>query len=400
MLGKNDRGFSELENRNLKTFPNEWQDFKTSIKRVFQGLINESGEYFFNDVYRGSFQREIETAIKDQFPNRESFINLSFQWQYANTALAYSIVQDELIPPNFVDNYLVTRDYRYILRGPANWTGETKESLQNGLKYYQDMKEAFPEINFNLLMLDHLSRSQSHPSNEFFPNADSGRSTAYIEDNPPSGWNTDILSFDSFQEYKNHFFRTDHHLNIHGGWKLYQKTYGLLSRSYKNISPMLELKEIKKVEGLKMLGTSARSTLIDKYPEDFEYAVVELEPYEVLVNNESTRYGARDKYLKGIFPKPKFTDHYGVFYGPAQKLIQYSFPASQDRNLLIFNDSYSRMIQNYIASHYRNTVVIEFRVIESLEKGLAEIISEYEIDDVLFVGSISSLFTNLKRLSY
>jgi hypothetical protein len=400
VIGKNDRGISELENRYLQTFPDEFQNFKTALNSLFQGLIIEAGEYFFSDVINGSFQDNVEIAMSDQFPARELLIRLSNQWQYLNTAMAYSLVQDELIPPNFDDDYLVTRDYRYILRRPANWAEETKESLQNGLKYYQDMKEAFPEINFNLLMLNPLSRSQFHPSNMFFPEADAGRSAAYIKNNPPFGWNLAILSFDSYEEYKENFFRTDHHLNIRGGWKLYQKSYELLSESFTDISPMLELKEIKKVEGIKMLGSSARGTLIDKYPEDFEYSVVDLEPYDVLVNKEFARYGSRDKYLNGIFPKKKFTDHYRIFYGSAQKLIQYSFPSSQDRNILIFSDSYSRIIQNYIASHYRKTLLIDFRFIESLDMTLSEIIKVYEIDDVLFVGSTSSLFFDLEKISF
>lgn len=401
ILGKTDKGLSEIENRILSTFPTDvFLNFRTAIKRIFQKLPKESGELFFNGVIVGDLQKEYESAMKDQFPARDMLLNISAFWEQINIRTAYSLTEDELIPASFSKDYLVTRDYQYIVEKPANWSVENERNLDSLLNQFGEMKKSLPLLNFTLFIIEPIQNSAAHPSINSYPNADGGKTATYIEKNQPPSWQMDALILNSFAEYRNLYHKTDHHLNIHGGWEMYKRIYQILSHSYNEISPMLELVEIKTIPGLKMLGSKASRTLIDKNPEVFEYAVVDLPEYQINVNYELTEYGARKEYSSGEFSSKKYANHYGRFYGTVRKIIRYSFPSSPERNLLVFTDSYFRLIQNYIASHYRDTVVIDIRFINDLDKGISEIVEEYDIDDILIVSSVDILTNEFPVLDF
>jgi hypothetical protein len=178
----------------------------------------------------------------------------------------------------------------------------------------------------------------------------------------------------------------------------YRMIYGMIKEKYPDISPMLDVKEYRQVEGLQFLGYFARQSLYPVPPDILEYAKVSSVPhYDTYVDGVETPYGNRDDYIRGTYNKgDKFYNHYRGFYGIQKRLIQYHFDNDSKRNLLMITSSYSRTIQLYIASHFRDTYIIDMRFPENSNKPLQEFIDEYGITDVLVLGQPSVTYTSVE----
>ena len=394
---------SSLEARPLTVFPLlSFRDFKTATKRIFQGLYLDAYDIFFNQILNQVFQVEVNLATADQFPQRNIIAQASRNFERNVINLAYAFHPDSAIPAAFESKYEITRDKCCLIPTPRSYDGEDQEYIRLRIENYRELIEKYPEINFFVYNIDEIAYSDFHPSVEYYPNADRGRSLQYFLENKPENLEFANFGISDFNDHKVYFYRTDNHWNIRGAIKAYKSIYELLRRQFPDISPIVKIQTIKPLEGIELLGSYARATLYPISPDIFEYAEVEIPPYHTVVNSKETVYGYRQKYLDGYRPYNKYENIYGGFYGTWKALIEYYFENDSDRNLLLITSSHSRMIQMYIASHYRSTYIIDRRTrAESVRSiPLSKMIEDYEINDVLILGQPSVTYLSDQHIIF
>ncbi len=378
---------SEIEGRKLAVFPkNPFQNQKTGMKRLVQGYFNEGIDLFFNDLTSGTLQSQINDAIADQFPLRINLTEFAHNVENGLIASAYSIFLDNALPASLHTTILVTRDRSRLFIPPTNFNDSRRQNIDYRIQNYVELTKNNPNINFYVFNIETLRYSKFNPLAKLYINADNGRSLSYFLENKPDTLRFDNLEISSFQEFENNFFRTDHHWNIWGALKAYRMIYEMLAENYEDISPMLNIDKVRTLEGASFLGSYARESLFPISPEPFEYLDIQLPAYTTLVNGKPETYGARDQYLTGNFPKQKYFNYYEGFYGTWKKLIVYEFDNTSDRNLLLISSSHARMNQMLIASHYKKTYVIDLRKQDAKSISIKKLVSDYQIDDVLFIG--------------
>lgn len=378
---------SILEERKLVSFPSlSFRDFKTAVKRIFQGLYDQAGELFFDKFLDGSFQNKMNTAASEQMLLRIPLVEISKMFERTVIKSAYLALPDQALPASFDSGLYITRDSSNLMQDPALFTQAEKEAVDLRLANYRDLLADYPDINLYVFNIDTLPYSPYHPVSPYFPQADNGQSLQYFLENKPSELRFENFPLTSFKEYQDHFFKTDQHWNIYAAMQAYQQIYQMLQENYPDISPMLQVESYKKVDGVEFLGSLARKSLFPIEADILEYVDVDMPDYSTYVNGELTNYGGRENYLKGIYNHDKYFNHYRGFYGSAQVTIQYHFENGSDRNLLMIVSSHSRTIQMYLASHYRDSYVIDMRYEENSSKTLGEYIDEYQITDVLILG--------------
>ena len=378
---------SEVEGRKLAVFPeNPFQNQKTGLKRMIQGSFDEAFDLFFKDLTNSTLQKQINDAIADQFPLRISLTEFAYNLESGLITSAYSIFSDKALPASTHSTILITRDRSRLFIPPTNFNESKKLDIDHRIQNYIDIAKNNPDINLYVFNIETLRYSKFNPVAKLYINADSGRSLAYFLENKPDKLQFDNLAISSFQEFENNFFKTDHHWNIRGAIKAYSMVYEMLASNYKEISPMLETSNIRTLNDVNFLGSYARESLYPISPEPFEYLDIQLPKYATYINGKLETYGAKDQYLSGNFPKGKYFSHYEGFYGSWKKLIVYEFENSSDRNLLLISSSHARMNQMLIASHYKKTYVIDLRRQDAKAISIKKLVSEYQIEDVLFMG--------------
>lgn len=382
---------SILEDRKLAVFPQvSLRDFKTAAKRIYQGLFNEAGEIFFNQFIDTSFQRRVNKAAAEQMLLRIPLVEFARAFERAAIRSAYLPLPDEALPASFDSGMYIARDGCCVLQELMYFTATEQTAVDARSANYTELLAKYPGIHFYVFNIETLQHSSFHPMAQYFPQADGGRSLQYFLDHKPADLRFENFTLGSFQDYKDSFFKTDQHWNIRASLEAYQEIYELIKAGYTDISPMLGVEEIEQVDGLEFLGSLARKTLYPVPPDTLEYAGIEGLEYDTYVDGVLMDYGGRDRYIDGTYNQSdKFENHYRGFYGTQKVQIQYHFENGSQRNLLMITSSYSRTIQLYIASHFRDTYIIDLRFEENRAKSLQDFIDQYQITDVLIFGQPS-----------
>ncbi len=387
---------SILEDRELTVFPQvSARDFRTAVKRIYQGLYPEAGEIFFNQFLDTSFQRQVNKAAAEQMLARIPLVELSKVFERLTIRGAYLPLPDQALPASFDSGLFVARDGSCLMQDVVNFTEVEKAAVNARIANYEELLQKHPDIHFYVFNIETLPYSAFHPAAAYFPQADSGRSLAYFLENKPAALPFKNFPLTGFGDYQEKFFKTDQHWNIRASLEAYRQIYAMFKEQYPDISPMLQPKYIRQVEGLEFYGSLARKSLYPVPPDTLEYTSVGKLDYITFVDGVETKYGGRDKYLSGAYNQSdKFENHYRGFYGVQKVLIQYHFNNDSQRNLLMITSSYSRTIQLYLAAHFHDTYIIDLRFEEDREKSLQDFIDQYQITDVLVLGQPSVTYSS------
>lgn len=284
-----------------------------------------------------------------------------------------------------------TEDTGVLFPEPDTFGDRQRSSLDGKIAQYNRMLADYPEINFYAFYLDLIQYSANNPLNDRIPGADAGRSLEYFMANKPDGLTLDTLPLTSFEDYLKYYFRTDHHWNVHGMLAGYAKIHKMLSKEYPEISPMYPHDKIYTFPDIEFVGTWARRLNYRARPEPFEVVILDLPVYKTYDSSGvEIDVNFKDEYLAGEYAKEFFTDHYVEYYRKSKiGFLEYISENGSDRNLLIIRDSYSNAIEPLLISHYHHTYCVDIRRLPDYYFSLSEFLSQYEVDDILFIGGAS-----------
>ena len=382
---------SLVEARFLSTFPApDLQAIKTGVKRILQQKPREGIDLILGQYLNRSFQKKFEAATTDQFPLRLPLILIARSLDWKMIELAYSPLPDPAIPAALKSGIYVMRDGSRLIASPNKFDENKLANVDKHLENLNDLILDHPEINFYLFYLQRLADSPFHPLNQFFSNADNGQQFAYFQANKPAGLTLGSLTYSTLEDLLDSYFKTDHHWNIHGVQKAYEKIYQMLKIKHPYLSQKLDLSNIQTVPGIKFLGSYARETLNPVSGEEFEVAQVNLPPFRETINGEPLPFRQVGDKLHTKLPTGKYSNYYAVFYGSTQALIELDSPYETTGNLLIIGSSFTRPLIPLLAAHYEHTYYVDLR--EYTDFTLSEFVASHPVDDVLIVANDFMLY--------
>lgn len=193
--------------------------------------------------------------------------------------------------------------------------------------------------------------------------------------------NVDTFNIESFNDFKNKFYSTDHHWNNIGQYEGYREILKLLNLKDKpaivsssNCNNYLSGSKAQKLGGSYVLK------------EKICYEEYELPNYQISVEGKSINYG------DAIFNQSenKITN-YGSIYGWDYGQIIYTNNDSvRNNNLLIVADSMSNSINKLLANHFKNTHIIDVRHYKRVygkKFEVNEYAKSHNINDILILGT-------------
>ena len=282
------------------------------------------------------------------------------------------------------------RGYNVLIGGPSRYTTKEQEIIEGKIEQYKTIIQAHKDINFHAFYLELIENSPYHPVNSELKNPDAGRSFDFFAANKPKRLKLDALRMNSFADHLKYYYRTDHHWNVYGVLQGYKQIYQLLAESYPEISPMITTGEIYTFPDIAFLGRWADLLDYNIKKEPFSVYLANLPPYRIYDREgNEIDYNSKDEYLAGQYPKDKYADHYGNYYGSDVDFLDYVSENGSDRNLLIIGDSFTNAIEPLLASHYHHTYCVDIRKYPDYQWSFSEFVSQYDVDDVLILGGAS-----------
>ena len=190
--------------------------------------------------------------------------------------------------------------------------------------------------------------------------------------------NKSAFIFTTFDEYKDYFYKADHHWNYKGSYKGYQEIAKLMKFS-KTLSPKEEIcyTDIPSVghKNIYFGDLEFIQEVMCRY--EFDYP-----EFDIIANGSKIEnLGYTDEELRKL-ESISYGDLWGDNYG---EIIVKNKGKNNGKKLLVYGTSFSNPIKLLLASEYETTYIIDGRYYK--DKHLDEYINERKIDDVLVICS-------------
>jgi len=205
---------------------------------------------------------------------------------------------------------------------------------------------------------------------------------------------TGVKQIDAYSELERHSneyiqFNTDHHWTGLGAYYAYTKFCegaGISAIPIKN----LEKKTIQNFLGTLYYYT--KSSELKKYIDSVDYYKI---PFETKM--AYTRKGDKTERTSKLYAEyARGGNAYGVFLGGDFPFTRITNPLKNGRKILVFKDSYGNAFVPYLASHYDEVIVIDYRYYYG---NIKDLVKSNGITDILFAHNVyaaNSSFT-IKR---
>ncbi|MCX7773301.1 MAG: hypothetical protein N2376_09350 [Clostridia bacterium] len=192
----------------------------------------------------------------------------------------------------------------------------------------------------------------------------------------------------NMDQYIDYFYKTDHHWKGGGVLKAYRDIYTLLSQGISGFSPEVPVKGVVEVKQTALRGSFSRRGLYPNLMERISDLDVGDLGLKTFINDKPGVRSRKAQILSGSFKSELFTNYYAEYFGYDFAVIQYEKATAPDRRLLLIGPSYTQALEQIIASHYRETYVLDLRHYAKYAGGqlkLESYIKEHKIDDVLLM---------------
>ena len=347
--------------------------FPVEISLYEQRALNLMPAFDMEDYLSGSMQTDRDAALGDQ---------IQFSSYYKKLYNEFMAIVDRF----FEQMRSETRDRYICCRGEHFFNGhmvdkyeplaEVRDELTVTVERLNEIQSMLPETEFYLYYVN-------NDTDVDFATGDKSGVYDYLAENLRFGEeNCGKFSFDSFEEYEQYFYYSDHHWNHEGSYLAYTQLAQMLGHEKEMLEPV-DLVEVPGIfHGSRTLRVGAQDSFDIMQAYIFEYP-----PMEVRVPDGSlTRYGDLDVLLER---NPSEVSYVGV-YGDNMGYMQLSTGNAEKDNILVIGDSYDNALLKLLASHYNTTHSIDLRYYSYFMTEpfvFTEYVKENNISSVLLVGS-------------
>ena len=390
--------FSELENRDLATFPHP------------KGLVEDPSKYtgdlsaWFSDT----------EPYRDKFMNMSRSIRESFKFRFGDDQEKVTIkkttetdVKDEELfeTPEAQGNPLEEADAKVakagilvVGEGPnvrafSPFKGKP-ESVKPYIKLMDDFREAFPNVNLYAMVIPgaaafYVPKKAADASKPMQPTFD------YLKANlDPSVKYVDVYSQLAGHTKENIYLRTDHHWAPRGAYYAARALAAAAGVPFKDLSNYDEHVVHGYVGSMYMYS---KDNSVKNAPEDFYY-------YTPKGTNEKTTYIAynTDKATGKMTEKGPYEGNffihfkdgsggaYCTFMGGDHYLVKVETGVPNNRRLLIVKDSHGNPLPSYLFYSFQEIHVVDYRY---FNKNLKQYVADNKITDIALAFGINTSCT-------
>ena len=353
-----------------------------SLKSIFKPIdvvqnenryANKYDKLNLNSYFNGEMQDNFEKTLSDQIP-------LSSKFKTANNLFDSILMKNTL-------NLIINNDvYNYYSLGSIYLFGKEnlvympyelssyKEELKSRVKSLNKTMDLYPNIDYYFYYIE-------KDTDINFVNGKKALVYEYIKDRLNSK-NISNFEINNFNDFKDLFYKTDHHWNYKGSYKGYLEVLQLLK--LKNPKEPTDERCFKG----EFVGSKGQA-LANVYNEKFCAYTFDFDDIDVYINGKiADDYGNYKKALNGEYTNLS----YDGFYGYDEGEIIFDNNDSNKENILIIGESFDNAIIKLLAEKFNKTIAIDLRNYKhymNKEFNYEEYIEKYEIDKVLFIGNIN-----------
>lgn len=341
-------------------------------------------------ISSGSFQDDMEQMVADSVPGRKGALVINAAFQRAFIQVANLPFGFEVYPTFYGSNYAYDPSLAAVMQIPET-QDEAEDDAVQSIQAAANMVEARPEINWAFYLPQRSNVSNVSPVHDLMNDvADYSYYEELLRATLPEGCQVLEDEYSSIEEYYQNYFRTDHHWQIEGAVRAYDRICAAFGKKATTLDKFFTA-----YEGA-FYGSNARAGLeidVSDTVDDVEYDASSL---QVWIDGEKKDISSLDEgYSDKKFEKRStFDTVYASYFHGNHGLITIKNPEVSGGTLLIIGDSYTHCNDRLFAANYQTVYVLDPRVYEG---SMDEFLSEHEIDDAVFITCTTTLNNDLTQ---
>ncbi len=355
--------------------------------RPYTRLPNPSVDSFLS----GDFQDDLESYTADALPLRETLLLGKASLQRLSISEMAALLGYDAYHTFFGSGYLHETEGNRLLAARATQSKKVLNGLAASVDSINDFVASNPGYSYyfampyrsDVLGIGPLAGLVSEPVDAEF-----------LQSRIFSRLSPDITQINlmpsSYEEFKEDYFKTDHHWNIKGAYKAYCK----INEAMGNASSTLPCGELLTFPTAQFYGSEARSGLDTSIGpdmiQDYEFAVPNHEAwiYGELMPNDFA--ASTQAYIDGFQPDNPFVNLYADYWhADYGQIVFVNQDNKTSKNLLIVADSFSNPMERMFLSSYSRVYVYDPRYATI---SLADFLKKYDdIDDILFCETYQTM---------
>ncbi len=335
-----DREFSDSENRMLAAFP----------------------EFTWESVKSGKYMSEFESYVADQFFLRDQWITLK-------------LYEDILLGKRESNGVYLGKD-GYLMEVPDE---PDQENLRKNLSSMAAFAERHPEVPVYVSLAPNAFSILKEKLPEGAPVRDQAADIADIRTALGDGIRYIDLT-DALREHHEEYiyYKTDHH------WTSLGARY-----AFSRLAEDMELGETETDYTVYTVADDFQGTLASQSGYHKSRDTVQIYEPAGGETDYIVLYAEEGKKTTSIYDSASLEekDKYTVFFGGNHSRVDINTTGTQDRNLLLFKDSYANCMVQFLLPYFQNIIMVDPRYFYD---NVDNIMESQGITDVLFLYNLNT----------
>ena len=330
-------------------------------------MLAQKPEFSLANLASGKFMTDMEDYVTDQFFFRDQWISLK--------------VLEDMALGKRESNGVYIGKQGYLMQVPEN--NPNMDDVQNTLDRIRDFAQRHQDINTVMSLVPNAAyiSTQLMPANA--PVRDQSQDIALTQDTVGSFLNfVDLTETMSSHRDEAIYYKTDHHWTSLGARYAFDTLYTALgiqqpAQDY-TIYPVTHT----------FSGTLASKSGYNRSQDTIDIYVPKDVNTEYVVNYVEEGEKTASMYESSALDQK---DQYEVFFGGNHSRIDITTPLDENKNLLIFKDSYANCLIPFLQPYFRSIIVIDPRYYYD---DIDSLITDNSITDILFLYNVDTFMTD------
>ena len=308
---------------------------------VFEPVVEKNiGDKLSNKV--NAVKNRLENEVTNSFPFYNSLNGLYQNFNYYMNSFLYKEVPLKTNSDNEYIFYNKENDFYYLENQYSK--DELDKRLDTQVKMFNKLANLDIDMYLYFPTRYELTKLKDNNLNSYVD---------IFKDKLSSKIKVANMDITSLEQYKNYFYKTDHHWNMNGALAGYYDIMDILGKA-----PVDNLEVVNKRER-KFYGSMAKSVLNNK-TYDYILDIDKKLDYDVLVNGKQASVVFKPRQIR-LDRDYLYYDYYVQYFNGQYGEICYDYHKDKEENLLILSDSYAWQIDYLIASSFNKTYVVNLR---------------------------------------
>jgi hypothetical protein len=334
------------------------------------------------------YQKNIETILMDQFPQRYNLIEQKNKLEYLFISSFYKLLSNDLLL-NPIGNGDINQigNSDYLMTSPIKYKQLWAERISDRIDQINGLQKDFPDLGIYVYQPTEINQTSLFDEANGIVGAGPEYATLFQDLKVPY----DSFDINTIDDYKNYFYGSDHHWNNRGSYQGYVDIMNLMGNQKDIIEPVAE----NCFDDLQFYGTF--SSQIGYVTPGCQFCVYKFDLPNYTIEDLDDEMKVQDT---NTFFESNPQQSYDYYYTEAYNMgFGYTHIHSDNNggNLLIIGDSYTRPIMPLFTTTYSDIYVIypiNYKLDTDEDFIYDTFIKENDIEDLIIMYTLDNYYVS------